>query len=460
MVEFRDGTMKQFTRHVQPQLVRLMELTYERRKRSTWLRHYYVMLTAANMLALLQTKSCSKVEVATWLAGKLPELGPTYVKVGQFVSAREDIFGEDIAACFRSLQDAAPSVPFDEVMDIVLRQGPIFVNAFDRIEAVPLASASIAQVHQARLSNGADVVLKVKRPHLDELIEADLAPLRFLVDALASTGVSPEAKYAKALLMDFMQMMREEVDFDSEVRNNMDFQRLYARRRDVVIPRVVPRLCTREIIVMEYIPSKRILDQVRQKTSQDDRDYGEVLAYRIMTVFVGQVLYRGALVHGDPQPGNVGITDDGSIVLYDFGSALRLSEGERTKLKLLMYNLITGNAPKSLQALKGLGVRVLDERLALEYMRTYAAYMRTMDFRAFNTERKEMPFALTDTLLRLVRIFGILEGMCKKLYSRFDYTSMAIYTWDAFILDADFVTMKAMDDLEALSSSSPPPSQQ
>lgn len=390
----------------------------------------------------------ARLHVAAWLAPRLPELGPTYVKIGQFISAREDIFGEDISACFRSLQDDAPSVSFDEIRDILVRQGPAYMSAFASISEKPLASASIAQVHRAHLANGAHVVLKVKRPNLDQLIEADLAPLRFFIDILAQTGISNEAVHAQVLLSDFVDMMKEEVDFGREVRNNMEFQKMYANRNDVIVPRSVPRLCTPEVIVMEYVPSTRILDYV----SEFEEDDGEIMAYRIMTLFVGQVLYRGSLVHGDPQPGNIGITADGRIVLYDFGSALRLSDTERTRLKLLMYHVITGNAQKSLRALTSLGVEVLDESLALAYMRTYAVYVRTMDFRAFNTGRTDMPFALTDTLLRLVRIFGILEGMCKKLYSGFDYASMAVFTWDAFILDADFVAMKAIGDIEDMSA--------
>lgn len=422
--------------------------TYKTCSESTVVRHIRVFATALEFFHRTVFRKQVQVQVARWLAAILPELGPTYVKIGQFVSTREDIFGADVSGSFRCLQDDAPRVSFDEIQEIINLQGPSYAEAFETVEIEPIASASIAQVHRATLKNGTSVVLKIKRPNLDKLIECDLIPLKIVIDVLAKTGVSSEALHAKALLRDFVGMMMEEVDFEKELRNNIEFQKMYALRHDVIVPRAVPRLCTKQVVVMEYIESNKIFDAVTSE--DDDFHYGEVLAYRVMTLFVGQVLYRGGVIHGDPQPGNIGVTDDGKLVLYDFGSALRLSEEERTKLKLLMYNIITGNSHKALAALKSLGVTILDEDLALSYMRTYAIYVRTMDFRAFQTGRTDMPFALTDTLLRLVRIFGILEGMCKKLYAKFDYTSMAVFTWDAFVLDAEFVAAKGLQDINEM----------
>lgn len=386
----------------------------------------------------------SRKSIAAWLCTKLPELGPTYVKIGQFVSSRRDIFGSELSDGMRDMQDNIPRMTIESVRGTIAACAKLD-GAISRLDDVPIASASIAQVHTATLHDGRSVVLKVRRPGLHATIRRDLGLLRGIVNVLDAVG-APEAKHSRRVIEDFVSTLVKETDFRAEIDNIKAFRRLYANRRDVVIPAVHEALCTDDVIVMDNVPSTRVLSY------DGDR---AILAYRLMSLFLGQVLYRGGIIHGDPQPGNIGVTPEGKIVLYDFGNAIRVSEPYRVRLKLAVFSLVYNNAGDAISALRALGVRVNDEAAAGRYIAMYAKYVRTIDLSVFDigTDRA-MPFALTDRLMRITRVFGLLEGVCKRLDDDFDYLSLAAVSWDAFLLDPDFVAAKGTLDLGRLSQDS------
>lgn len=377
-------------------------------------------------------------EISAYVGAALPDLGPTYIKIGQFVSSRKDIFGKDVAAGLCSLQDAVPPMSQGELRGILDRHADL-LDRLDTFYEEPLASASIAQVHRARLRDGSEVILKIKRPGLQAMIRRDLSLFLLAMRLMGMAGV-PEAAYSQRLLDDFQAMLISETDYERETRNNEAFAAMYARRSDVIVPRVLRDLSTEEVLVMEYVPSRRV------------NDYGgnrPALAYRLMAMFLGQVLYEGHIIHGDPQPGNLGITDDDKIVLYDFGNALSIDNEYRTRLKVALYHIVTNEPREALRTMRMLGVRVLDESLAARYVDLYARYVRTIDYSIFDIGERAMPFELTDDLMRLCKVFGTLEGVCKNLDDEFDYASMTPVVWDAFLLDPGFVVAKAALDLEA-----------
>lgn len=378
-------------------------------------------------------------DIATWLSARLPELGPTYVKIGQFVSSRRDIFGVEVASSLRALQDNVPRMHASVVRGILERNEHL-KNCVESVEDEPIASASIAQVHVAKLHDGRRVILKIKRPGLQDMIRKDLRIMVSLISFLGLFGV-PEAAYAKRMIDDFMAMMINETDFGKEIRNNADFHRMYSKRSDVIVPRIYDSLSTCDIIVMEYVPSMRVMDYGGNRSA---------LAYRLMAMFLGQVLYDGHIIHGDPQPGNLGITADDRIVLYDFGNAIRIDDGYRTRLKVAMFYLVTNEPKEALRMLRALGVKVLDEALAARYVDLYARYVRTIDYSIFDIGERAMPFELTDDLMRICKVFGTLEGVCKHLDEDFDYQSVAPLIWDAFLMDPGFIVAKAAIDVEAM----------
>jgi predicted unusual protein kinase regulating ubiquinone biosynthesis (AarF/ABC1/UbiB family) len=405
---------------------------------SSLVRYGSMMRTVCGiMVRVLRRESPS--QIATWLSGMLPELGPTYVKIAQFVSSRPDVFGADVVSSFRTLQDNVPKMQASVVKEI-LSLHPELQQVIAHVEEEPIASASIAQVHVAHLHNGNHVILKIKRPGLKDMIAKDLGIMLAFIRLMGAMGL-PEAAYAKRMVDDFMAMMMTETDFGKEVKNHIDFCRMYARRSDVIVPRVFADLSTPDIIVMEYVPSVRVMDYAGDRSA---------LAYRLMAMYLGQVLYDGHIIHGDPQPGNLGVTTDDKIVLYDFGNAIRIDDGYRTRLKVAMFYLVTNESREALKVLQALGVKVLDEMLAIRYVDMYAQYVRTIDYSIFDIGERAMPFVLTDDIMRICKVFGTLEGVCKHLDEAFDYASVAPLIWDAFLLDPSFIIAKGAMDIEAM----------
>jgi predicted unusual protein kinase regulating ubiquinone biosynthesis (AarF/ABC1/UbiB family) len=231
------------------------------------------------------------------------------------------------------------------------------------------------------------------------------------------------------------------------VRNAEAFYELYVDDPRVVVPRVHPSLSTADVITMDYEASESLYDYAGDRRK---------LAQRIMGTFVSQLLYGidGGIMHGDPHAGNIGVRADGTLVIYDFGSAVRIDRGYRVRLKLLISTLMTGRPDETVRALENLGVKVNDQELAEAYMAMYYKYVRTIDISVFrpkavDTTTTAMPFQLDETLLRLGRVFGMLEGICKELDDRFDYFDVMGLFWDAFLLDADFVRYRSVWDTNA-----------
>ncbi len=184
------------------------------------------------------------------------KLGPTYIKLGQILSSGEGIFPEEIVSQFRLLRDRVPPEPFDTVRRIVEAElgGPLDATFAD-FDETPIAAASIAQVHGARLRSGEDVVVKVQRPDVAELVRRDLAAMSFFAPFLV--GRIPVAALANppALIELFAETIVEELDFRLEAANMLDVGHVLAEtdQRSIIVPRPHPRLVTRRMLVMERL---------------------------------------------------------------------------------------------------------------------------------------------------------------------------------------------------------------
>jgi predicted unusual protein kinase regulating ubiquinone biosynthesis (AarF/ABC1/UbiB family) len=384
--------------------------------------------------------------MARTLRTRLVALGPTYVKIGQFVSSREDVFGAAAVVELQGLQDDVPPFAYEHV-DRLLRESPAFASLTD-VSSEPVAAASIAQVHTARLLRGSStrtVALKVKRPRVGATMEGDLAMLRGVLGLLTRLGVK-NLDGALRVLTDFRDLLREELDFEEEARRCTRFHEAYRGLPGVRVPRAYAELSTSDVIVMDYVPSDRIAHVVKTWRARDKK----LLAARIMSLFVEQAMC-GHMVHGDPQPGNLGVRADGTIVMYDFGSSVTLSRKRRVLLKLLISQLVSRDHGRALRSMQGLGVSVIDEELSLRYMAMYSDYIVTLDVSKFATDEPRPPFVLSKVLLRLMRVFGTLEGVCKQLDPAFDYMAVAPMAVDAFMSDPDFLDARARGDIETAS---------
>lgn len=280
-------------------------------------------------------------------------LGATWIKLGQLIAAGEGIFPDELVVACRQLHDRVRPEPLPAVEATLGRSfGPRWRERL-RLDPQPLASASIAQTHRALLTDGSEVVVKVQRRNVARRIEYDIRALSKIAPLLI--GRIPIAALANppALIDLFSRCVGEELDFTVEASNACDVARVIRRYGSggVIVPRPHPNLVEREAMVLEYVPGQR-LDDV-------DTNLGpQVVDTLAATVLEGALL--GGVFHGDLHPGNMAVTDDGTVVLYDFGIVARLNEQERRAFISLVASSATGNWRQQLDALVGLGALPVD----------------------------------------------------------------------------------------------------
>lgn len=408
-------------------------------------------------IAELQTRAVlqqPKRQIGAWLCQRISTLGPTYIKMGQFISTRSDIFEKEFTQPFSALRDKVEPMTKAELQ----KQLETFVDLrklMIEFDETPIASASIAQVHRARLRNGKEIAVKVRRPHINEIVKHDLSFLRSVLDSLllvARPGPkSTSAGHLREFLHDFEASITDELDFTKEMANIDAFHSAYDGKDNVRIPRVFKGLSTNDVLVMEYMPSDDVYSYKGDKRA---------LAEKLMNFFVGQLLYKG-VVHGDPHPGNLGINKDNNIVIYDLGNTIYISPNERQQLKDLIYQLLLGNKEMIANTLEALNMEVTDRKALFKYIDIYINYMKTIDFKALNaslqsmartSDNMEPPIKFPNKYVRLFRTYGIMEGICKELHPGFNYFDLFDTYIDGIFLDDEFLLYKAAADTNKLLS--------
>ena len=260
---------------------------------------------------------------AEHLRQALGELGGAFVKLGQLLSTRPDLIPPEYAAELAKLQDDAPAVPFEEIRQVILQDlGKDPQKIFTRFESKPLASASIAQVHLARLQNGDEVVVKIQRPGISLLIEQDLEILAGMADWAAAHSAIGRIYNLPALADEFAYSLRNELDFRREGHNADRFRRNFAADPGVHIPRVVWELTTDHVLTMERVAGIKVNDLELLDASGINRHILAENAGRL----VMRMVFEFGFFHADPHPGNLFVRTDGSITLIDFGMVGRLDD--------------------------------------------------------------------------------------------------------------------------------------
>jgi len=266
------------------------------------------------------------------------ELGPTFIKLGQMLSTRPDLFPPALIQELQTLQDRVPALPIEAVREVIRADLEMPVEElFADLDPQPLATASIAQVHTARvLATGEDVVIKVQRPHLEEQIVADLEIMAFLARAL-ETNVPEAAAFSPAgMVAEFEKAILKEIDFTAEVENLERFRANFAGDEQVSFPKPYLELCTRRVLTMERIHGTKI----SEIAAYHDDVEGVV---RTALKAVLQMIYADGFFHGDLHPGNLMVRADGSVVFIDVGLCGHLSPRERDVMTDLLIAVVASD---------------------------------------------------------------------------------------------------------------------
>lgn len=306
------------------------------------------------------------------------QLGPTFVKLGQLIASSPGMLPASWTEEFASLRERVPPFPVAEVRRIVEAElsAPI-EQLFAEFEDVPLAAASIAQVHGARLPGGQRVVVKVQRPRLDTVVHDDLRVMRWLA-AVAERVPYTAIASPRAVVEDFTRTLSEEMDFRLEA-DNMEHMRailLDEGITDVVVPSVNLELVSRRVLTMERIDGIRFDDVASMHAAGIDTF--RLLRRGIQTLIEGVVIH--GFFHGDLHAGNIRVLPDGTFVLLDFGIVGRLTESVRTRLAQYLVSVTANDYPGIVRALRSFGGAVPPgadlDLLAREVQRRYEPFVK------------------------------------------------------------------------------------
>ncbi len=351
------------------------------------------------------------------------------IKACQFIATRADVLPDAWVSTLSSLHDRVPPRPFTVIRARVESElGRPLEAVFAEFDPHPIAAASLAQVHAARLHDGRRCAVKVQYPGIEGIVRADLANLAFILGLLAR--LEPDFDF-RALTREALKYVPMELDFEHEADNCETVARNLAARADVVVPRVYRQLTTRRVLAMELVEGVRITDLDGLARAGIDK---QAVAQKLMEVFCEQVM-RDGFFHADPHPGNILVQPGPRLVLLDFGLAKDFPPRFRDGIVRLTFSIMVSDHDGIVRAFEQLGFRTRDG--SPQTLVTLANLMlgntirrgkSYADKELIEEFSEELPRALRSNpivevpadVLLVTRVMGLLSGLGKTLDSRVD----------------------------------------
>jgi predicted unusual protein kinase regulating ubiquinone biosynthesis (AarF/ABC1/UbiB family) len=346
------------------------------------------------------------------------ELGPSYIKLGQWLSTRADILPQPYLDVLAKLQDEVPPAPFSEVKSMIENELGDIQHVFDEFNTSALSGASLGQVYLARYK-GKDVIVKISRPNIEQIIEKDIFFLKKILP-IATRFIDPNIRFsAEGMLSQFIETIHEEMDYRIEADNLITIKNNLKNDRMIIIPNVIQERTSKHVLTLDYIPGIKITDIEKLEAMGIDR---EKLVIRVHHVFF-KMLLRHNIFHADPHPGNISVAPDtGAIILYDFGMVGRIDNETRIKLIRLYLGLVEKDAVRTVNALMDLKTLeptvnryVVEKALEMSIQSMHGKQVDRMEVNALmelaNKTMTRFPFRLPKNLALYMRMTSILEGI-------------------------------------------------
>jgi predicted unusual protein kinase regulating ubiquinone biosynthesis (AarF/ABC1/UbiB family) len=406
-----------------------------------------------------RTRSERSRSIAVRFRALAIRMGGLMIKVGQFLSARLDVLPPEITDELSGLQDEVPPEDFDGIRELAERElGSPLSEHYASFDEIPLAAASLGQAHHACLRESdaaeagfADVIVKVQRPHIEQVVEVDLAAIRRVGGWLKRYKPVSDHADVGALIEEFSTTTRAEIDYLAEGSNAEVFAANFADSPHVHVPKVVWELTTRRVLTLEDVTAIKLGDYDAITAAGIDRaEVAEVLLSTYM-----QQIFEDGFFHADPHPGNLFVTPvegtdesgdrNWKLTFIDFGMVGRVPENLRAGLREAVIAVGTQDGARLVQAFKTLDVLLPGADLKLIEMASMQVFdrfggMSMSDLREvdhaemmnfglqFRELMLDLPFQLPENLLLLGRTIAILSGMCSGLNPEFNlWTSIAPY---------------------------------
>jgi ubiquinone biosynthesis protein len=297
-------------------------------------------------------KDLETVSVYQRIRMALEELGPTYIKLGQLFSDREDLLPTELVQELKKLQDSATEEKINVVERVSKELGIDPNDYFEFINDKPLATASISQVYKAQLKNGETVVFKIKKENIQEIIEADLLIMKDLVGFLEKYNEKIKKINFSKILETFEISIHNELSFNNEYNNIERFKRYFSESEINYVHRTYKEFSNNNMLCLEYIDGIKVTDIPRLEAEGFDTKSVALIGFDL---YMQQVLKHG-FFHADPHPGNIFVTFDGKISFIDFGTMGVLTPLDKELLEDFVQYLIQKDAEKLINTLKKIAI--------------------------------------------------------------------------------------------------------
>ena len=378
-------------------------------------------------------KAARRKAQAIWVRNTLLELGPTFIKIGQLFSTRADIFPSEYVEELSKLQDKVPAFAYEQVEKIIEQElGKKIPQLFESFEPVPLAAASLGQVHKAVLHSGESVVIKVQRPGLKKLFEIDLQILKGITRYFQNHPKWGRGRDWIGIYEECCRILWEEIDYLSEGRNADTFRRNFRTYEWVKVPRVYWRYASSRVLTLEYLPGIKISQYEALEAAGLNR---KILARQGAQAYLHQLLNNG-FFHADPHPGNIAVSPNGALIFYDFGMMGRIKSNIREGLMETLFGVAAKDGDRVVKSLIELGALAPAEdmgpiRRSVQYMLDHFMDQpfENQSVAAISDDLYEIaygqPFRFPATFTFVMRAFSTLEGVGKGLDPEFSFMEVA-----------------------------------
>jgi predicted unusual protein kinase regulating ubiquinone biosynthesis (AarF/ABC1/UbiB family) len=378
-----------------------------------------------------QVSSETQARRAQALLETLLTLGPTFIKLGQLLSTRPDVLPPAYVDGLSQLQDRVPPAPWSEARTVVEAElGPV-EDRFESFDTEAISGASLGQVYVAE-ADGERVAVKVRRPNVESLVEADLRVIGWSLPVVTRLVGEARAFSLSNLADEFAKTIRQEMDYVREARMLEEIRDNFAGNDAIRIPRVDRERSGPRVLTMEYVPGTKITDVEALEASGHDT---EAVAERVVRLYL-QMIVDDGVFHADPHPGNLAVQDDGTVVFYDFGMSGRVDPAVQERIVDFYIAAAERDTEAILDALVAMGTLSPDaDRDTMgRVMELAIEDARGEDIDQYRVQRiiqrvedtiYEFPFRLPRNLALVLRVATVVEGVCVTLDPEFDFIAVA-----------------------------------